>query len=77
MTIQEAIKAAQDAFPSMPCITRQSWRRWSKTPGGVKIQPTDSPDGCIIESDVDKENRRRWNPTAADLLADDWVPTRL
>lgn len=74
MFIQEAIKAA---MLHKPYITRTAWNRLSTTPGGgVKILPTDSPDGCIVVSDV-KENRRHgWQPTAADLIADDWIITR-
>lgn len=75
MLIHEAIKATDAA---RPCITRKSWARLSKEPsGGIKVQPTNSPDGCIIESDVDKKNRRSWKPTAEDLTADDWEPVRL
>ena len=75
MNIAEAIRATDT---KQPCITRKSWARWSKgLGGGVTIQPTNSPDGCIIESDVGGKNRRSWQPTAEDLVADDWMPTRL
>ena len=71
MYIHEAILTTS---PENPCIKRESWIRYSvKSGGGIKIQPTDSPDGCIIESDVDEKRRRGWQPTAADLMADDWI----
>lgn len=70
MHIHEAIQATT---VKTPCITRSKWNRYAKKPaGGIKIQPTNSPDGCIIESDVDEGIRRIWQPTAADLVADDW-----
>ena len=76
MYIHEAL---QQLTIEKPYIRRQSWARWSNEfPGrGVCIQPTNSPDGCIVESDVDKGDRRRWNPTADDLIADDWEVTDL
>lgn len=74
MYIHEAIQATTI---SKSCITRKSWSRLSKDPhGGVKIQPTNSPDCCIVESDVSKGIFRIWQPTAADLVADDWEVVR-
>lgn len=71
MYIHEAIQARTR---EKPFIRRQGWFRLSPFPcGGIKLQPTNSPDGCIIESDVDKKNRRSWIPTAEDLTADDWI----
>ena len=56
-----------------PYIRRRSWERISPNPGiAIKLLPTTSPDGCIIESDLDGDLRRTWMPTAADLVADDW-----
>ncbi len=78
MFIHEAVQAARNTGGATPCITRKSWARWSKKlGGGVKIQPTDSPDGCIVESDAGDNKRRSWVPSALDLMADDWVPIRL
>lgn len=75
MYIHEAIQATT---LQKPCIARESWFRFSSKPtGGVTIQPTDSPDGCIVESDVLEGVRRIWQPTAADLVADDWKTVRL
>ena len=71
--IHEAL-AAVSLEARKPYIRRSSWRRLSNSPMalGIRIQPTNSPDGCIVESDVETETRRRWNPTADDLMADDW-----
>lgn len=74
MFIHEAI---QSVTLRTPYISRTSWDRLSPEPfGGIKIMPTDSPDCCIIVSDVDEKRRRGWRPTAADLAADDWWPVR-
>lgn len=71
MLIHEAIRSTT---VHAPCIARISWDRLSQAPhGGIKLQPTDSPDGCIIISDVKDGRRRGWQPTAADLIADDWI----
>lgn len=75
MFIHEAIKSRT---LQKPFITRKSWNRLSPDcGGGIMLQPTNSPDGCIIESDVDKKNRRSWKPTAEDLVADDWIAVGL
>lgn len=75
MLIHEAVLATN---PEYPCIKRESWVRYSTTrSGGIKIQPTNSPDGCIIESDVNEKRRPGWQPTAADLIADDWIVVSL
>lgn len=74
MYIHEAI---QSVTPNTPYISRASWVRLSPAPfGGIKLQPTDSPDGCIVISDVNDGRRRGWQPTTADLIADDWRPVR-
>ena len=75
MFIHEAIRAISNPTT---CIMRESWKRLSKEPcGGVKIQPTNSPDGCIVRSDAEPFCRSGWKPTADDLTADDWVLVRL
>lgn len=65
MKINEAVeKALKDKKP----ITRTSLKGF-----GFKIFPTDSSDCCyIIHKDEKKQPTRCWNPTANDLLADDW-----
>ena len=74
MYIHEAV---QSTSLKHPYITRSSWDRLSPEPsGGIKIMPTDSPDGCIVISDVKDGRRRGWQPTAADLAANDWQPVR-
>ena len=70
MYIHEAIMATNIKYP---CIARETWARLSLTPcGGIKIQPTNSPDGCILISDARGGLLHGWQPTAADLIADDW-----
>lgn len=76
MKISEAIMARTE---ETPYITRQSWGYITVCPvvANVKILPTNSPDGCIMESATDGKPRRGWQPTAGDLVAEDWVPVGL
>lgn len=71
MYIHEAI---QSRSPDKPYITRESWEYITDKPvaAAVKILPTDSPDGCVVESVSRKNPCRGWQPTAGDLMADDW-----
>ena len=39
----------------------------------ITIEPTNSHMCCIIHSSKRRECAPRWNPTADDLLANDWV----
>ncbi len=65
MRIHEAVeKALKEKSP----ITRTSLRDF-----GFGIFPTDSSDCCyLISKDEKQQPARCWNPTANDLLADDW-----
>lgn len=74
MNISEAIQARTE---QKPFITRKKWRSEFSTwqAADIKIQPTDSPDCCIVMSRVNKSPSRGWQPTAEDLLADDWYVT--
>ena len=76
MYIHEAIMATNIKYP---CITREAWARLSLVPysDGIKLQPTNSPDGCILISDARGGLIHGWQPTAADLIADDWKIARL
>ena len=71
MLIHEAIITRT---PEKPFIRRRAWSYLTSKPVAavIKIQPTDSPDGCIIESVAAKSPRYGWQPTAGDLVADDW-----
>lgn len=74
MNIQEAIKSRT---VEKPFITREKWHGEFSTwrAADIKIQPTDSPDCCIIESKAHRSPYRGWQPMAEDLLADDWITT--
>lgn len=65
MKIYEAVeKALKEKKP----ITRMGLRDF-----GFSIFPTDSSDCCyLIPKDEKQQPARCWNPTANDLLADDW-----
>lgn len=70
--IHEAIKATSKR---KPFITRRAWggivtNEAHKT--AIKIQPTDTPAGCVVVSEVTKDLRPGWTPRAEDLAADDW-----
>lgn len=75
MNIYDAMKART---ADRPFITRQAWRNdygpWAVY--GVRVLPTNTPDGCLIQSRAStKMPIPRWQPTAADLVADDWMIT--
>lgn len=69
------IGAIESTDRSTPFITRQKWQHITlRAYGAPKLLPTDSMDGMIVYSDANgKENPRRgWEPTAEDLIAEDW-----
>lgn len=66
MNIFRAVKATSE---SKPFITRECWGF------GLKIFLTNSPDCCVIFSRAAKRPTRGWQPSKADLLAIDWIPT--
>lgn len=65
MKINEAVeKALKEKKP----ITRTSWKDFS-----FKILPTNTHDCCYVITEDEKQKPAKcWNPTADDLLADDW-----
>lgn len=64
MNIAEAVKKA---LKTKSCIKRESGTTQTR------IKPTDSYDCCIIYVSGKKNQQcRYWNPTADDLIADDW-----
>ena len=39
----------------------------------IRIRPTNTPDGCFLETTCSKKRTLRgWEPDADDLMADDW-----
>lgn len=70
MNIYDAIKSIDMEHPY---ITRKSWIDGilHDHPMMFKIQPTNSPDCCIMYG-VGKPGPR-WNPSKEDLTADDWI----
>lgn len=74
MDIRSAILARTSV---KPFITRQSWVKeiegWSDNV--AKIMPTNSVDCCIITSFSARNPCRGWQPTAGDLVAEDWIIT--
>lgn len=72
MNIYQAMAAVSKRTPF---ITRAAWRgvvtaepvRWV-----IKIQPTNTPSGCIVHDEATKILRPGWQPRAEDLMADDW-----
>lgn len=69
MNIQEAVKTAMEKDG---CIRRKKINS-GMICSNTMIKPTNSYDCCILVI-KGKENRqsRFWNPTADDLVADDW-----
>lgn len=67
MNIVEAIK---EALPKGKGIARKAWNdTWLDT----VIIPTNSSECCIVTTFGKHSSAPRWNPTADDLTADDWV----
>ena len=63
MYIREAIRKAQS--------DKKYVARKPMVEIGIKIQPTNGPDCCVI-SKKGKSPAPRWQPGAEDLMADDW-----
>lgn len=73
MTIQTAVK---QALSEGKYIRRRSVNS-GILESQVLIKPTNSYDCCVILiiGDNEKRQSRFWNPTADDLMADDWEVT--
>ena len=64
MNISEAVREALDKGGF---ITTPEFR------GRAKIKPTDGPGNCIVSMwDGSKPSRYGWQPSAKDLIRDDW-----
>lgn len=74
MDIRSAIL---DRTADKPFITRQSWV--DQMAGAIalhkvpKILPTDSVDCCVLTAFSERNPCRGWQPTAGDLVAEDWI----
>ena len=67
MNIYKAVKKARKR---KRFIARKKYRR--TVLAGVKIKPTDSAECCIVFKN-NKPSASRWNPSAEDLAAKDWI----
>lgn len=72
-------EALRNTSRMKPYITRKSWAYPTENPtsAAIKILPTNSPDCCVIMSVSRGIPCRGWEPTAGDLMADDWEPVGL
>jgi hypothetical protein len=70
--IHEAIQARTEEKPH---IRRKRWVNSFGTVHAARIIPTSSPDGMIVDSRTAKGLYLGWQPTAEDLVADDWEMT--
>lgn len=61
-------KAVRKACEFGGYISRRAWDNRHS----IKILPTNTPDCCIIMQKDGKSPCRGWQPTAEDLMADDW-----
>lgn len=71
MDIKEAVKKA---LRTDGVIYRKSVRPEGEATYGV-IKPTNSYDSCmmiVVSRGMPQRSCRAWNPTADDLMADDW-----
>lgn len=66
MNIQDATKKALEENKYI--------RRESANHSMTRIKPTNSYDCClVVVNGKNRQQGRCWNPTADDLMADDWV----
>ncbi|WP_437177263.1 Thoeris anti-defense Tad2 family protein [Anaerotruncus massiliensis (ex Liu et al. 2021)] len=75
MNIKDAIDSTSR---QNPYITRRAWKGIiieRPCRAAIKVQATDSPDGCIVISASAESFRTGWAPRLADLQADDWEVT--
>lgn len=76
MYIHEAIKARTE---DSPFIIRKKWVDPLATGRCARLIPTSSPNCIIIDTRISSRTtsnlRRGWEPTAEDLVADDWETT--
>lgn len=75
MNIQEAVK---NALEGNMTIYRESAKGECEDIYAV-IKPTNTYDTCLLvvkTIEGDKKSCRSWNPTADDLIADDWEVLR-
>ncbi len=71
MYIHEAIL---NTTREMPYITRTAWMVGESGLISIKVQPTDTPDCCVLYSDYSRHGPcRGWQPRAEDLKAGDWI----
>ncbi len=63
------IEATKQALPQGKGITRKIWDRQHLL---MAIFPTNTSECCIASTLGNHLPKPRWNPTADDLLAEDW-----
>ena len=67
MKIDEAVKIALETGK---CITLPEWEE------NAKIRPTNDKGNCIVmDADGSHPSEYGWQPTAAQLMRDDWIIT--
>lgn len=74
MNIHEAMS---ERTRQRPFLTRRAWKKVLFVEGDtpVYIQPTDTPECCLVYGPSQKGPRRGWQPTETDLVATDWETT--
>lgn len=72
MNIYEAMQACS---VKCPFISRSIWRNVVSDEKccSIKIQPTDTPEGCLFYGLSQKVPIPGWQPRKEDLLATDWI----
>lgn len=72
MNIQQA---AREAVAERKHMTRSAWVHIMSKPcsAAFKLLPTNTPDCCIAVSVYESSPRKGWQPSAEDLMAEDWV----
>ena len=65
LNIQEA---ARRAITESCAMSRKEWDSEYR----FRVEPTNTPDLCVCHSFAMKTPGRGWQPSAEDLIADDW-----
>ena len=71
MNIAEAMRARTK---EKPFLSRAKWRiiLLDCPYRPIFIQPTNTPEFCLLYGPSQKAPQRGWQPTAEDLMAEDW-----
>lgn len=62
------VDAAREALNRGCCMARRAWGNTYR----FRVEPTNTPDLCVCHSKAMKNPSRGWQPSAEDLMGNDW-----